>query len=56
MKFAWHNNITDLAAWNTAQVEEVQLDEYCDMLKADKVADKWDKEEQETDEFILLDD
>jgi len=23
MKFAWRNNIRDLAAWNSAQVEEI---------------------------------
>jgi len=29
MKFAWRNNISDLATWNSAQVEEVdEMKEY----------------------------
>jgi hypothetical protein len=29
MKFAWHNNIPDLAAWNSSLVEEVDdLEEF----------------------------
>jgi hypothetical protein len=30
MKFTWRNNIRDLAAWNSSQVEEIddELEEY----------------------------
>ena len=38
MKFAWRNNIGDLAAWNSAQVEEVfdhEMKEFQDLLAAD---------------------
>jgi len=37
MKFAWRNNIGDLAAWNSAQVEEIdnEMREYEDMLVSD---------------------
>jgi hypothetical protein len=35
MKFAWRNNIADLAAWNSRLVEEVTMDEYCELLEVD---------------------
>jgi hypothetical protein len=50
MKFAWCNNIVDLAAWNSGQIEEVDLDEYSEMLEADELANDFDKPE---DEFIM---
>ena len=34
MKFAWHNNIPDLAAWNSG-IEEVDLYEFSELLWAD---------------------
>jgi hypothetical protein len=45
MKFAWRNNIGDLAAWNSEQVEEIdhEMREYEDMFMADQDFDKWDK-------------
>jgi hypothetical protein len=45
MKFAWRNNIGDLAAWNSAQVEQVdnEMREYEDMLAADRDFEEWDK-------------
>jgi hypothetical protein len=39
MKFAWHNNIPNLAAWNSAEVEEIDGDEYQEMLAADEAED-----------------
>lgn len=42
MKYAWRDSMTDLAAWNSAQVEEVSLEEYKDFLAADKEIDTWD--------------
>jgi hypothetical protein len=48
MKFAWRKNISDLATWNSAQVEEVDLDEYRELLEADQWADDFDKPEDET--------
>jgi hypothetical protein len=35
MKFAWRPIITDLAAWNTDKIEEVNLNEFEDLLIAD---------------------
>lgn len=48
MKFAWRQNITDLVAWNSGIVEEVDLDLYQDMLMADKIEDELD--------VVLIDD
>ena len=43
MKFAWRNNIGNLAAWNLAQVEEVdKLKEYEDFLLGDEEQGVWD--------------
>lgn len=52
MKFAWRNNIRDLAAWNSAQVEDIdnEMREYEDMLIADQDFEKWDKS---VDELII---
>ena len=44
MKFAWRNNIGDLAAWNSSQVEEIhdEMGEYQDLLAADGEQAGWD--------------
>ena len=46
MKFSWRNNIPDLAAWNSAQIEELNLDKKCynELLALDEWADECDKE------------
>ena len=53
MKFAWRNNIRDLAAWNSAQVEEIdnEMREYKDMLVADWDFEEWDIS---ADEFQVI--
>jgi L-cysteine desulfidase len=38
MKFAWCRDVVDIAIWNSTQVEEVDIDEYCEMLAADEAA------------------
>ena len=52
MRFAWRNNIVDLAAWNSGQTEEVDLDEYCEMLEGGELVNDFDKPE---DEFVIKD-
>jgi len=44
MKFAWRNNIGDLTAWNSSQVEEIddEMKEYQDLLAADGEQLGWD--------------
>ena len=46
IKFAWRNDIGNLAAWNSKQVEEVynKMGGYQDILAADGVHAKWDVE------------
>ena len=46
MKFAWCKNITDILAWNSAHVEEVDHKEYSEMLEAEAEA----AEQHNTDE------
>ena len=43
MKSAWGLDIYDAAAWNSAQVEEVGLADFEEMLVDDFDVDKWDK-------------
>jgi hypothetical protein len=47
MKFAWRNTISDLAAWNLAEVKEVDLQHYTDFLEANEMLAKFDKQEDE---------
>jgi hypothetical protein len=52
MKFTWQQDITDLAAWNSAQVKEVDLDEYSELLEVDKQTAEWESQFV-TNEVIL---
>ena len=52
MKFAWHKNITDILVWNSAHVEEMDHNEYSEMLEAEAEAAELDRFE---DEFIFED-
>ena len=52
MKFTWRNNIGDLTAWNSAQVEEVdEMKEYEDFLIGDQEKCDWDLNEDEISTF-----
>ena len=46
MKSVWKNNVADLAAWNSNQVEEIhdEMGDYQDLLVADGERAKWDVE------------
>jgi hypothetical protein len=52
MKFAWCNNIVDLAAWNLGQHEEVNIVEYSEMLEEDEQAYDFAKD---SDNFVMDD-
>jgi len=52
MKFAWWRDIFDVASWNSREIEEVDLDEYREILSADAWAEEFEKED---DEFVLED-
>jgi hypothetical protein len=44
MKFAWRNTIPDLAAWNSSEVEEINIGEYTGLLGADNWQDDFDRD------------
>jgi hypothetical protein len=44
MKFAWYNTIPDLAAWNSDEVEEINIGEYKGSLGADNCQDDFDRD------------
>jgi hypothetical protein len=54
MKFAWCQNVTNLAAWNSGIVKEVDLNVYEDMLTIDKCEDKIDQND-DNGEMIVND-
>ncbi|KIL56845.1 hypothetical protein M378DRAFT_88744, partial [Amanita muscaria Koide BX008] len=55
MKFAWRRNLTDIAAWNSQQVEEVDLDiaDFQELLREEEDSLKWDRED--LDHFAIGD-
>ena len=53
MKFAWCQNVSDLAAWNSGMVEEVDLEVYEYMLIVDAHEDKL--EENDTNGEMVVD-
>ena len=44
MKFTWRNTIPDLAAWNSSEVEEINIGEYEGLLGADNWQDDFDRD------------
>ncbi|KAG6914321.1 hypothetical protein DXG01_001091 [Tephrocybe rancida] len=45
MKFAWHNNITDLVALNSKHIEDVNIKQFEELLEMNCEYEEWDKEE-----------
>jgi hypothetical protein len=46
MKSAWQGTLVDWAAVNSDSIEEVDLNEYNDLLEADNDAKMWDDEDK----------
>ena len=46
-KFAWRNNIPKLAAWNSSEIEEVEIkdSEFADLLEEDNWLDNFDRDD-----------
>ena len=42
MKFAWKKNLPDLAAWNSREIEEINILEFEEMLIENEEEDQWD--------------
>jgi hypothetical protein len=42
MKFAWRKGLSDLATWNSSQVEEVNIEDYDLMLEAEDASAELD--------------
>ena len=43
-RFAWRNDIVDLAAWNSQDFKEVNMIEYKTLLQAEVEGAEWEKE------------
>lgn len=54
MKFAWRNNVSDLAAWNSSQIEEMDLTEFTDLLEEDKWHNDFDRAPDDLDNGITV--
>jgi hypothetical protein len=46
MKSAWMDTIVDWAAINSAAVEEIEMNDFTDLLQADNEAREWDEEDE----------
>jgi hypothetical protein len=51
MKFAWCDQITDLAAWNFRLAKEINLEEYTDFMSEEQYSHDMD---QVANEYIIL--
>ena len=47
MKAAWKDNLLDLVAWNSVEVEEIQMITFEEMLVEDEEAASWAPEEED---------
>ena len=47
MKSAWMDTMVDWAAINSAMVEEIEMNDFTDLLQADKQAREWDEEDEQ---------
>jgi hypothetical protein len=44
LKFEWQESMPDYAAWNSEVVDNVQLDEFMELLEADAAEQLWDSD------------
>ena len=57
MKFAWCNNIPDLAAWNSSEAEEINIGESKGLLGADHWQDDFDQDfnrDHDSSDMIII--
>ena len=56
-KFAWRNNVPDLAAWNSSQTEEVDIGEFAEfteLFDEDKWLEDFDRDTDNIDDGITV--
>lgn len=46
MKSAWMDTVVDWAAINSAVVEEIEMNDFMDLLQADDLLREWDEEDE----------
>lgn len=46
MKSAWMDTVIDWAAINSAVVEEIEMNDFTDLLQADDLLREWDEEDE----------
>lgn len=49
MKSAWQGTMVDWAAMNSRAVDEIEINDYSDLLQADKDVREWDEIEFDSD-------
>lgn len=54
MKFVWHNTIPNLAAWNSNEVEDINIGKYQSLLSVDNWQDDFDRDLDGSDDIIIL--
>lgn len=55
MKHSWKLSLIDIAAWNSGQVEEVDMQEFEEMLLSNEEEDKWAADDLQGDNDIIVD-
>jgi hypothetical protein len=53
LKFAWKPDLVDCAAWNSEYTEEVDMDEFKEMLAADVARGEWDDTDSDIDDEVF---
>ena len=46
MKSAWMDTVVDWAAINSTVVEEIEMNDFTDLLQADDLPREWDEEDE----------
>jgi hypothetical protein len=44
LKFRWRDSAVDYALWNSNDVEDINLDEFTEMLEADAACQEWESD------------
>lgn len=53
MKHSWKLSLVDIAAWNSGQVEEVDMEEFKEMLLSNEEEDKWATDDDSQSNMIV---
>ena len=50
LKSDWHHSLVDLASTNTSEIEEINLEEFEELLEMDALLGQWDSD---TESYVI---